>query len=146
MKKNMNLLVFVAAASMLVSANGVLAASGEETKKEVKEAAVAIKDYTVEQKDQAVKKGKELLEKLDSNMDGWEGRMKEKWDKLQRASKDNYEVSKESLAKQRAELSVMLEKMKDNSGEAFGDVKGGFMDAYNALNEKLKKVEEGSGK
>ena len=145
-KMSLQMSLVLAAALLLVSANGVPAASGEETKKEIKEAAVAIKDYTVEQKDQAVKKGKELLEKLDGNMEGWEGRMKEKWDKLQDASKEKYEASKESLAKQRAELSVMLEKMQDNSGEAWDDVKGGFMDAYNTLNEKVKKAEEESAK
>ena len=89
---------------------------------------------------------KELLEKLDDNMEGWEGRMKEKWDQLQKTSKDNYKISKKYLAEQRAELNVLLKKMQENSGAAWSDVKGGFIDAYNALNEKLKKAEQEEAK
>ena len=122
--------------------NNVIASSHEAAKKEIKEAAAAIKDYTIEEKEEAVAKAQELMEKFDDNRHVWEGRMKEKFANLKDASKEKYEVSKKSLEKQRQELSVWKDKMQNSTSDAWDEVKSGFQGAYESLVEEWNNTEQ----
>ncbi|TKB10884.1 hypothetical protein [Desulforhopalus sp. IMCC35007] len=123
--------------------NNVMASSHEAAQKEISEAVAAIKDYTIEERDEAIAKAQELLDKFDDNKHVWEGRMKEKLDNLKDSSKDNYEASKKSLEEQRKELSMWKEKMQNSSSEAWDEIKTGFEGAYDSLVEDWKKAEQG---
>ena len=108
-------------------------ASGDKVKGEVKEAAAAIGEYSIEQKDAAVAKAKEMMKKIDGQIDSWEGRMHGNWAEMKQSSRDNYEKSLKNIRRQRNELSEWYGSMKQSSKEAWGDVKQGFANAYDSL-------------
>lgn len=108
-------------------------ASSENPKEEVKEAAEAIGSYTVEQKNAAVAKAGELMEKLDDKIDVWEEKMEANWDDLKESSQENYRKSLRKMRQQRNELSEWYGSMKHSSSEAWNEVKEGFSNAYDGL-------------
>lgn len=117
-------------------------ASGEEVKKEVNEAAEDIGAYTIEQKDAAVAKARELMEKLDKKTDALESSIEGNWDNLKQSTRENYQKSLKELRKQRNALSEWYGSMKHSSKEAWGEVKRGFSDTYDRLENAYKDTED----
>ncbi len=129
-------------AAIMLTASFIQAASQDEVMKEIEEAASAIGDYSVDQKDKAIAEAKELMDKLDKSMEEAESSMKENWDSMEDSAKQNYELSKEEMDKQRKELADWLEKMQDSSADAWDDTQKGFADAHDSLSETWQKVKE----
>lgn len=121
-------------------------ASSENPKEEVKEAAEAIGNYTVEQKDEAVAESKELMEKLDDKISVWESKMDANWADLKESSKENYRKSLREMRQQRNELSEWYGSMKHSSGEAWDEVKDGFSSTYDGLVDAYSDSEKNMGK
>lgn len=118
------------------------AASQDEVMKEVQEAANAIGEYSVHQKDKAVAEAKELMKKLDKSMDDTESSMKKSWHSMEDSAKQNYELSKKEMAEQRKELAHWVDKMQDSSDDAWEETKRGFADAHDSLSSSWQKVKE----
>ncbi|MGB3212502.1 MAG: hypothetical protein WBB19_17510 [Desulforhopalus sp.] len=137
---------FYAVLSLLFIFTTYSQASGENTKEEIQEAAAAIGDYTVEQKDAAVAKAKELMEKLDTKITVWEGQLEENWSDLKQSSRENYQQSLRELRKQRNDLSEWYGSMKYSSKEAWNEVKQGFSNAYDSLADAYSDTEENMNK
>ena len=113
-----------------------------DVKEEVKQAGAAIGEYSAEQKDAAIDKAKEMMDELDDRMHVLEGRFKEKQGNLKQSSKESYQRSMQELKRQREELSAWYEKMKDNSGDSWQEIKQGFADAYDSLATSWNKATE----
>ena len=128
--------------SVFLAASLSQAASSNEVKKEVQEAASAIGDYSVEHKDKAVAEAKELMKKLDQSMDDAESSMKENWHSLEDSTKQNYELSKKEFHDQRKELAGWLDKMQNSSADAWEETKKGFADAHDSMSSSWKKATE----
>ena len=93
--------------------------------KEIQEAASAIGDYSVDQKDKASAEAKELMDKLDKSMEETESSMKKNWHTMEDSAKQNYELSKKEMGKQRKELADWIDKMEDSSTDAWDEKKKG---------------------
>lgn len=142
-KRNfLNAALVVLTGSILFAASLVQASSHEDMKKEVNEAAAAIGDYSVEQKDKAVAEAKEMMSELDRKWDETEASMKENWDGLKESSKENYELSKKEYNEQRRELSEWLDKMQDSSAGAWEETKKGFTEAHDSLSSSWERAME----
>lgn len=128
--------------SFFIGVSSLGATEQKGVKEEVGEAATAIKDYSVEQKDAAVAKAKELMEDLDENIDAWQGEVEEKWDDLQESSRQNYKMSKEKFQEQREELGAWFDRLQDSSAEAWDETKQGFSNAYDALSKSWSSSKE----
>jgi flagellar motility protein MotE (MotC chaperone) len=120
-------------------------AADTDVKEEVKQAGAAIAEYSVEQKDAAVDKAKQMMDELDDRRQVWEGRLKEKWDNLKQSSKESYQNSTQELDRQREELAVWYEKMKDSSSDNWEEIKQGFADAYDSLASSWDKSVKDTG-
>ena len=136
------LLSFFLFGSIMLAASFSQAASQDEVMKEIQEAASAIGDYSVDQKDKAIAEAKELMDKLDKSMEEAESSMKENWHSMADSAKQNYQLSKEEMEKQRKELADWVEKMQDSSADAWDDTKKGFADAHDSLSATWQKVKE----
>ncbi len=134
--------LFLLFSVVFLTASIIQAASQDEVMKEIEEAASAIGDYSVDQKDKAIAEAKELMDKLDKSMEEAESSMKQNWHSMEDSAKQNYEVSKEEMDKQRKELADWLEKMQDSSADAWDDTQKGFADAHDSLSETWQKVKE----
>ena len=113
----------------------------KEVKREIKEAFDAVENYTADQRDEAVKKIKVALQKIDSQIERMENRIGKKWDQMDQVARQKARSTLASLRKQRNELSEWYGGLKYSSAEAWGHVKIGFLNSYKALAKSFGKAE-----
>lgn len=140
--KRISAVIFGFLCSIFLTTSFIHAASQDEVMKEMQEAASAIGEYSVDQKDKAIVEAKELMDKLDKNMEETESSMKEKWNSLEDSAKQNYELSKKEMEKQRQELADWIDKMQDSSADAWEETKKGFAGAHDSLSSSWQRVKE----
>ncbi len=117
-------------------------AADTDVSKETKEALNAIGEYSVEQKDAAVEKAKEMMDSLDARINKLEEDVEAKWDDLKESSKEKYHTSLIALRKQRNEVSEWYGSMKHSSKSAWNEVKAGFAKSYDNLVESWQDTEK----
>lgn len=117
-------------------------ASGKEVEKKVSEAASAIGNYTIEQKDAAVSKAKEMMDTLDRKTDRLERKLEENWADMQQASREKYQKSLKELREKRNKLSEWYGGMKQSSKDAWSEVKKGFSNTYDGVVKAYKDTEK----
>jgi hypothetical protein len=134
--------LFVAMASILFAAQP---SSDKTTAKGVKEkaeeAAEAIKNYSVEQRDEALVKAKTVLDDLDARIDTMETRLNEKWDQMDASARKKATEALTEIRKQRNEAAEWYGGLKHSSKHAWEDVKKGFLKSYHDLREGFDKVQ-----
>ena len=113
----------------------------KEVNQEIKEAFEAVKNYTVDQRDEAVKKIKIALENTDRQIESVENRIGKKWDQMDQAARRKARSTLASLRKQRNELAEWYGGLKYSSAEAWGHVQNGFLKSYEALSKAFSKAE-----
>lgn len=114
--------------------------SKKEVGQEVKKAVEAIKAYSADQKDEAVKKGKAVLDNLDGRIEQMESRLKKEWDQMGDSARKTAKTSLEAVKKQRDEVAKWVGSMKQSSAGAWEDVKKGFVESYQALANSFDKA------
>ncbi len=111
-----------------------------EVKQKVGDAVQAIKQYSIDQKDQALAKAREALDKMDSKMDQLENRSREKWQQMSKASRAKTEEELRELRKKRNDIAEWYGGMKQSSARSWNKVKKGFVDSYHSLEQSFDKV------
>jgi hypothetical protein len=109
-------------------------------KQEVSEAYQSVKNFSVKQKDEAVKKSKNLMDDLDSRMEAMENSLDKKWDKLDQKAREQSRATMKSLRKQRDRVAEQYYELKYSSGKAWEEIKKGFVDTYRAISDSLSKA------
>jgi hypothetical protein len=127
---------------LLVGPLSSVKAADTDVSKETKEALTAIGEYSVEQKDAAVKKAKEMMDSLDARINKLEGEAEARWGDLKDSSKEKYQTSLAALRKQRNELSEWYGSMKHSSKSAWNEVKAGFSKSYDTLVQSWQDAEK----
>ncbi len=110
--------------------------TGKDVKQKTGEAADAIRDYTVERKDQAVAQARKLSSDL-------EGRIKQLERKASRATgeaKTAAQKQVDELKDKREQTKKKLAEMKDASGASWDAAKQGFVDAYRDLHQAYERA------
>lgn len=115
-------------------------AEKKEVGQEVKEAVEAIKEYSADQKDEAVKKGKAVLDNLDGRIEQMESRIKKDWDKMGDSARKTAKTSLEGIKKQREKVAEWVGSMKQSSSGAWEEVKKGFVESYETLSDSFDKA------
>ncbi|MFT6987564.1 MAG: DUF438 domain-containing protein [Psychromonas sp.] len=117
----------------------------EEVKQQTDDLLQTLDAYTVEQKDEAIRKTKMALANLDKRIDALEARIDESWDKMSKKAREEASDSLKALHKQRNEVAEWYGSMKNSTGNAWGNMKKGFSDAYKDLNDTWEKSENEFG-
>jgi hypothetical protein len=104
--------------------------------KEMGEAWETFKSYVVDQKNDAVKHGNEMLEKADAEIEVLEGKAA----KASGDAKAQYEKEIKNLKKKRAQAAVKLDDLENSSADAWDSTKDGFADAYKDLHDAYKEA------
>jgi hypothetical protein len=131
---------------LIVGALGYAArtAADETTAKEVEEKTVqalqAIGSYTADQRDEAVGKAKETLDALDTRIDQLEADFRQKWDRMDQATRSKTQEALTTLRKQRTEAAEWYGGLKHSSRNAWEDVKTGFLESYHQLQGAFDKA------
>lgn len=114
----------------------------EEVKKETQDLLQTIGSYTADKRDEAVKKAKEGLNKLDKRIDMLEARIDKNWGKMNEAARKEARENLRALRKQRNQVAEWYGSMKISSADAWDHMKKGFSGAYKALEDAWEKSEK----
>lgn len=134
------IVAFIGFFSVLPAFSADPPAEKKEVGQEVKEAVEAIKEYSADQKDEAVKKGKAVLDNLDDHIEQLESRIKKDWDKMGDSTRKTAKNSLEVIQKQRNEMAKWVGSMKQSSSGAWEEVKKGFVESYETLSDSFDKA------
>jgi hypothetical protein len=124
--------IFLAVGSVLFAAQ-TPAEKTKDVKEKVTEAAEAIKNYSFDQRDKAVVNVKAALADLDARIDRMESRLNKKWDQMDQATRKKAIDTLTALRKKRNEVAEWYGGLKHSSGNAWEDVKKGFLKSYQEL-------------
>ena len=144
------------AASMLIAAVIILVAvvsfagqenqdnktTSKDVKQETKEAIQAIKNYSFEQRDKAVREVKVVLEDLDGRIDRMQSRVEKKWNEMDQSSREQVGNILKALREKRNKLSEWYGGLQHSSAGAWNHVKEGFVEGYDSVARAFEKTEE----
>lgn len=116
--------------------------AGKEVGREVKEAVEAIKEYSAEQRDDAVKKGKAVLDDLDARIERMKLKIEKNWDRMDESARKKASASLEAIQRERIKAAEWYGSMKQSSAGAWEEVKKGFVESYEALHDSFDKAAE----
>ena len=133
--------VFFALGSVSFAAQTSTYATGtKDVKEKVTEAVQAIEKYSVDQRDEAVKKAKAALDDLDVCIDSMESQVNKKWDQMDQSARKKARATLTVLRKQRNEAAECYGGLKYSSSNAWEDVKKGFLKSYQELEDTFDKA------
>jgi len=93
-----------------------------------------------EQRDEALKNAKSVLEDADARIDHFESEMSRNWDKMNASARKHAQETRKTLRQQRQDLSQSYGELKRSSANAWDEVKGGFAKSYDALRDSFSKA------
>jgi basic membrane lipoprotein Med (substrate-binding protein (PBP1-ABC) superfamily) len=114
--------------------------TAKDVKEKVADAAQAIKNYSVNQRDEAVKKAKAALDDLDVRINSMESQLDKKWDQMDQSAREKGRATLTALRKQRNEVAEWYGSLKHSSRKAWEEVKKGFLKSYQELRDSLDKA------
>jgi BMFP domain-containing protein YqiC len=137
-------LLFITAVFLAVGSVSLVAQTSAEKTKEVKEkvaeAAEAIKNYSFDQRDEAIMKAEAALADLDARIDRMESRLNKKWDQMDQSARKKAIKTLTALRKQRNEVADWYGGLKHSSRNAWEDVKKGFLKSYQQLRDAFDRA------
>tara|TARA_R110002074_G_scaffold152936_1_gene307519 strand:- start:91821 stop:92288 length:468 start_codon:yes stop_codon:yes gene_type:complete len=110
-----------------------------EVKKETKELLQALRVYTVEQREEAIRKTKTALDNLDKRIDSLQARIDRNWEQMDSTARDKARSNLDALRKERTHAAEWYGSMKSSTSDAWEHMKKGFSKAYSELNDAWEK-------
>ena len=110
--------------------------SAEKVKKEVREAAAAVRIYSFEQKDEFAEWSKKRIERLDDRLAEFRKQGKD----LAGEAKQEWQSTLADLEKRRKELDAQLESTLDSSAEGWSELQSGFAQAQKDLAKAIRQA------
>jgi hypothetical protein len=117
-------------------------AQGEKAKKELDEAVDAIRDYSIDRRDEAMASARQSTEVLDKRIEAMQSQMENGWARMSQATRTRSEQTMTDLRKRRNQLSEWYGGMRHSSVDAWGEVKSGFVTSYHDLADAMRKARE----
>lgn len=114
----------------------------QDVKQEWHDAIETLKDYSANQRDQAVSAAKKLLATIDERIDRLERRSEDQWSQLSQDARQQRETTLRALRREREDLSEWYGGMKHSSTDAWETVKQGFVKAYDTLSNSFSRASD----
>ncbi len=114
--------------------------TAQEVEKETKELINALQQYSIEQRDQAVKEIDQALKRLDGQIDELEERVENNWDTMSQAARQKAIENRKALRQQRIELAERYGSFKNSSINSWKEMKKGFSDAYQEMSDSWEQA------
>ena len=111
----------------------------EEVKKETQDLLQTLNAYTVEQREEAIRKTKTALDNLDKRIDSLQARIDRNWDQMDKAAREKARSNLRALRKERTQVAEWYGSLKNSTGDAWEHMKKGFSKAYKSLNDAFEK-------
>jgi peptidoglycan hydrolase CwlO-like protein len=133
--------VFFAMGSVSFAAQTSTNVTGtKDVKEKVTEAVQTIEKYSVDQRDEAVKKAKATLDDLDARIDSLDSQINKEWDQMDQSAREKAMATLSTLRKQRNEVAEWYGGLKHSASNAWEDVKKGFLKSYQELQDTFDKA------
>lgn len=117
-------------------------AKREQVRKEVDEAAIAIRDYSEEQRKEAVARARVALAEMDRRAGLLQARIDARWDRMNATARRQSEKMMDELRARRIEAAEWTGALQHGSREAWGEVKTGFLKSYEDLAAALNRARD----
>ena len=139
--------IVVAAISVFTTTSFAASSSSDKTsmkevQQQMSEAATAIKNYSVEQRDEAGREVRETLDELDADIEHLQQRLDKKADHMDQAARQTARATLEDIRKQRNDLSEWYGGMQHSSSEAWLQIKSGFLKSFEMLQQTFEKAQK----
>lgn len=125
--------VSVALASPTQAADSTDKTSPAEVRREVSQAIEAIKGYSIDQRDQALRQARSMVDRLDARIDRLEKRLRHSRDEMSEATRNKTAETLRQLRKKRNRLAEWYDRLRHGSSNAWDKIKQGFSDAYSEV-------------
>lgn len=116
--------------------------TAQDVKKETQELISTLRQYTADQRDEAIETAEQAMTKLDRRIEALETRVDDNWDKMNQAARQEARANLKALRQQRNELAEWYGSFKTSSVDAWEHLKKGFSDAYQAMHDAWEKAEK----
>jgi len=114
----------------------------EDIKKETRDLLQALNSYSVDQRDKAIRKTKAALDNLDKRIDKMEVRLSERWDEMDRVTREKARSSLRELREKRTQAAEWYGSLKHSTADAWEHMKKGLSEAYSSLNDAWERAEK----
>ena len=115
-------------------------AADKSAGQKIDETAQSIKNYSAEQRDDALRSAKKVLDDADARIDHFESDVSKNWDKMNASARKDAQETLRAMRQQRQDLSQSYGELKRSSAKAWDEVKGGFSKSYDALRDSFSKA------
>ncbi|MGW8311915.1 MAG: hypothetical protein ACWGOL_01640 [Desulfuromonadales bacterium] len=127
------MLTLLFASVSFASQHGESKTTATEVQKKAAETYQALKDYTIEQRDQAVAAAEKKLATLDQQINVLQNDLDARWQTMSQATREKTREMIRKLNKQREAVAEWYGGMRHSSADAWEEVKKGFADSYDRL-------------
>ncbi|MBO6519358.1 MAG: hypothetical protein JJ900_00595 [Rhodospirillales bacterium] len=141
----MTLAAFVAVAPVSGALAGDQDMSVEQIKEDTSELVTSLKEFGVEQRDEAVDAVEGALDAIDDRIVALETRVDHEWDEMSQAARESARETLRALREERQDVAEWLGGLKNTTGEAWAEVKADFSEAYKDMSEAWDKAERELG-
>ena len=114
--------------------------TASDISKKADDTARAVKNYTVQQRDEAVKSAKAALDDVDARIRRFDRKVDEHWDHMDQAARQKARATQRALRHERDEVAEWYGGLKHSSAESWDEVKSGFVKSYEDLKSSFRKA------
>jgi len=129
----------LAASPLSFAAEGSKATAKDITRK-ADETGKAIKDYTVAQRDEAIKNAKAALDDVDRRINRMERKLDSEWERMDQGARKRARATLGALRRERNDAAEWYGGLKHSSAESWEQVKAGFVKSYEVLKGSFAKA------
>lgn len=113
-----------------------------DVQQEISETYTVLKQYTVEQREEAMAAAEARMAALDARIDELQATVDQRWHSMSAIARANARTALDSLHRQRNEVAEWYGGMKQSSAAAWETVKKGFADSYDRLEKAFRQAGE----
>jgi TolA-binding protein len=109
--------------------------TAQDVEEETTQLISTIRQYTAEQRDEAIDEASQALEKLDGQINELESRIDRNWDTMSEQTRQQARDNLERLRERRSELADWYDNFRNSSAGAWDEMKAGFTGAYRVMSD-----------
>lgn len=114
----------------------------KDVKQEMRETARAIKNYSIDQREEAVMQIKSTLNNLDEKIERLQDRLERKTGEMSDSARQKEKATLKALRKERNKVAEWVGSMQHASVEAWQEIKSGFLKSYKILQESFEQAQQ----
>jgi hypothetical protein len=125
---------------LAVGAEPAAKVSAKDVSKKADDAARAVGQYTIQERDKALKSAKAALDDIDARLRSLDRKIDREWDHMDQAARQKARAAQDALRRERDEAAEWYGGLKHSSAESWEEVRAGFVKSYEKLKASFAKA------